>query len=890
MSSALNELLDVSEQEFDARLDRLTDGELFELSQLLDTSIGRQKMQCEHLNGRLHESRHLDDDEKRALSVELNTSRAHYAQLCSRSTKCLAKQHPAISVQQRRSLSSLFWERKQHPQDLPPLPPLAVQRIVDSDQPATREQRIVANDHDHDTAYLRDTVNVVLDSLIGSESISSSSSSPTGAFSSPEPKLSTKAIDREAIRSSSERILDQVRKSRERGSVSAGKESPISEKPQLPLSPPPPLLPPTIPPHNRQEPRKDVSDDEAPPLVKSILKKPLANPPNAVAQPPPTPTTPTTMSAAEVVPLPRTASSGGNNGLEQSAVERSPARRPSDSIEMPTVPPSLSRVHVNVSKNGDERVHIEENAVCRDWDPRKLINELYKIDYCPRQESKRSRFVNMEGHLDCLPLGVKIAIVEKQWKPYYFRTKEGRFQWFTTHYADDHPVGDILLAGTDVAANKDECTLAVHGGRDHTHLVVRCPSHLFDKWRQALLSHAASSVLDSYVMPIAPPIPHITECIVIIELGSCSIRAGPLTMEPSLPQTFFPTIACVGDDGQIIVGADALNPAVRHDGSLVKPIRATEPGVERYTMDAPVVNACLRKVFNDLKLRPQSQKVLLSVPQNVPAVMIGDLMRALLVDINVQSAYVSRQPSLVLYAYDVTTGVVVDIGDRLNIVPVIDGYVVESAIVSMPYGAAQISDCLRSKLSDHNMGLYAFHSTVEKYILRHVMEQTCYVATDYDEEVRHYQEEPRSVDTTVSLGRFDPTPEMQKEFKVDSCRFISTEGLIKPKRWGLDIKGLPQLIFDAVQQSPIDSRRTLYRNIYLAGGTSLLPGLAERIETELSALVAPSIHVQVHISPWRYNAAYLGAQILASSAQFDQTAITKDTLSDFVRKLHASTF
>lgn len=53
--------------------------------------------------------------------------------------------------------------------------------------------------------------------------------------------------------------------------------------------------------------------------------------------------------------------------------------------------------------------------------------------------------------------------------------------------------------------------------------------------------------------------------------------------------------------------------------------------------------------------------------------MIGDLMRALLVDIGVQSAFVTRQPSLVLYAYDVTTGVVVDIGDRLNIVPVIDG-------------------------------------------------------------------------------------------------------------------------------------------------------------------------------------------------------------------------
>jgi actin-related protein len=93
-------------------------------------------------------------------------------------------------------------------------------------------------------------------------------------------------------------------------------------------------------------------------------------------------------------------------------------------------------------------------------------------------------------------------------------------------------------------------------------------------------------------------------------------------------------------------------------------------------------------------------------------------------------------------------------------------------------------------------------------------------------------------------------------------------------------------------------------NIYLAGGASLLTGLAERLETELSTLVAPSIHVQVsnilfcasmmcfqvHISPWRYHAAYLGAQILASSTQFDDTLINKESLNDFIQKLYAATF
>ena len=66
-------------------------------------------------------------------------------------------------------------------------------------------------------------------------------------------------------------------------------------------------------------------------------------------------------------------------------------------------------------------------------------------------------------------------------------------------------------------------------------------------------------------------------------------------------------------------------------------------------------------------------QVMLTVPQNAPTSMIGELLKVLLKDMRVPAAGVARHPCLVLYAYDVTTGVVVDIGDRLNIVPIVDG-------------------------------------------------------------------------------------------------------------------------------------------------------------------------------------------------------------------------
>lgn len=114
---------------------------------------------------------------------------------------------------------------------------------------------------------------------------------------------------------------------------------------------------------------------------------------------------------------------------------------------------------------------------------------------------------------------------------------------------------------------------------------------------------------------------------VVLELGSCSIRGGVLTTEPSLPQSFFPAIAVRTDDGRIVVGEDAYAPEVcsetslifcsqlttrnqiRHHGEFVRPIQAQDPVVERYTMDQEVVRACVQKVIKDLHVNPSQYKV-----------------------------------------------------------------------------------------------------------------------------------------------------------------------------------------------------------------------------------------------------------------------------------------
>lgn len=547
------------------------------------------------------------------------------------------------------------------------------------------------------------------------------------------------------------------------------------------------------------------------------------------------------------------------------------------------------------------------------WDPRRLLTKkLYQVDYNPLVEN-RPRFRNMEGHLEVFGDEPIVEPIEKPWKKLYFRTKEGRFEWYATHCADEHPSKDILLTGTTVTTNKDDWTITIKGGKETVDITLRVPSGVYDKWRQALLSHSHSTLIDSYVQPIQPPVPHYTQHVVIIELGTCSIRAGLLTNKPSLPMSFFPAVACVsrgsGANKHVLeCGIDSFDPNIRVNGHLESPIQEnlSETGVERYRFNKPVVEACIRKVIADLhayaqqtssRFDPNKYRVLLSIPQDIPSSFVADFMRTFLQsEFGFQGVAIARQPSLILYSYDVTTGVVVDIGERLSIVPVIDEYIVENAIVSLPFGAQQIRACLRRRLRDMNNGLAqataaitGFNSVLEQILLRCLVEQTCYVVGDYDEESKEGLKNG-ALENVVAFDQNEIPNGVDANFKVDNVsRFHATEGLFKPKLWGIEMNGIHRLVHEAIQQCPIDSRRTLYRNIFLTGGTSLLPGLAERLEQELCKIVPLSIFVQVMGSPWRYHSAYLGGQILASGLQFESSCVTRLNVEQYIKQLQTTT-
>ncbi|XP_065576310.1 actin, alpha skeletal muscle-like [Artemia franciscana] len=112
-----------------------------------------------------------------------------------------------------------------------------------------------------------------------------------------------------------------------------------------------------------------------------------------------------------------------------------------------------------------------------------------------------------------------------------------------------------------------------------------------------------------------------------------------------------------------------------------------------------------------------------------------------------------------------------------------------------------------------------------------------------------------------------------RELILDSGRFQVPEGLFHPEAWGLDHPGVQKLVSRAIQECGVDIRKEMSRSIFLAGGVTMLPGFAERLEEEVNRLTPSGITPKVHASPYRYHAAYLGASEFASSPAFDQQRI-----------------
>merc|ERR1719383_1064777 len=106
-------------------------------------------------------------------------------------------------------------------------------------------------------------------------------------------------------------------------------------------------------------------------------------------------------------------------------------------------------------------------------------------------------------------------------------------------------------------------------------------------------------------------------------------------------------------------------------------------------------------------------------------------------------------------------------------------------------------------------------------------------------------------------------------------RFYCPEALFQPALLDIESGGIHELINDCINKCPVDIRKDLCANIVLSGGNTMFPGLAKRLEKEISALAPPETDVNIIALPERRHAAWIGGAILANLSTFQPMHISK---------------
>jgi actin-related protein 3 len=348
------------------------------------------------------------------------------------------------------------------------------------------------------------------------------------------------------------------------------------------------------------------------------------------------------------------------------------------------------------------------------------------------------------------------------------------------------------------------------------------------------------------------------------------------------------------DDLDFCIGFEATEKARTHNISY--PIR--HGIVENWDQMERVWQQCIYKY---LRVEPEDHGFLLTEPPANTPENREYTAEVMFETFGCKRLYIAVQGVLALTAswtskkaeklglQGISTGTVIDSGDGVtHIIPIVDGYVVNSAIRHIPLAGRDVTNFVRDKIRERESGIPTEDML---QIAQRVKEQHCYIAKDIAAEFSKYDDDPAS-----NITRHEevlPRHNNKKiAFDVGYEKFIGPEIFFHPEIFSADwTTPLPQVVDEVIRSCPIDCRRGLYRNIVLSGGSTMFQNFDRRLQRDIRTIVdariaeikagltdkTREVKIETNVvshERQRY-AVWYGGSMVGSSPQFTSVAHTK---------------
>ncbi|XP_078242978.1 uncharacterized protein LOC110086817 isoform X1 [Pogona vitticeps] len=283
-----------------------------------------------------------------------------------------------------------------------------------------------------------------------------------------------------------------------------------------------------------------------------------------------------------------------------------------------------------------------------------------------------------------------------------------------------------------------------------------------------------------------------------------------------------------------------------------------------------------------LRLRAQERPVLLMEAPMNPMPKREKMTEIMFEHFQVPAMFVGLQALMALYASGRTTGLVLDSGDGVTLtVPIYKGHCLLHAISRLNFAGWDIMKHLAMLLLETGhtfLFIYLFiyliytppiwsvrttlGGSAEKEIVKDIKENLCYVALDPE------QEKDKKLAQTYTLPDGNPV-------KIGDQLFRAPETLFSPGDAGVTAPGVHQMILDSISKCDGSIQQALWKNVVLAGGSTLFPGLRERLLKELQTLAPKGMLAKVEAPGDRMFSVWIVASVLTSLASFNDMWVTR---------------
>ncbi|XP_069796455.1 actin-3, muscle-specific-like isoform X2 [Narcine bancroftii] len=210
-----------------------------------------------------------------------------------------------------------------------------------------------------------------------------------------------------------------------------------------------------------------------------------------------------------------------------------------------------------------------------------------------------------------------------------------------------------------------------------------------------------------------------------------------------------------------------------------------------------------------------------------------------------------------------TCGLVVESGLGTSYTaPVLDGYVLPHATYRLDLAGKELTRYLGQMLEENGNRF----SADETHVVDDIKVTRCYVAQEFAEEILA-DESQYLTDYRLPDGHL---------ISIGNERFRCPEALFRPAAVGLSEDSLHTLVARSLQSCRPEAQPNLLANIVLAGGSSMFPGLASRLQREVDGVEQREGKPYVYAAPQRQFATWIGGSIIACMNTFQSMWLRRE--------------